>query len=218
MSMVISQSLRIFYKLFLAKQKIQGKTLDFDGKLVTSSDVQVGFPEHIKSYLNQNTVERAVRAMRKEGYSEREIQQYVDKINEELNKVKIEIYSDKDYKAAVADFGGFYNDNENFILVNKDAYKDNPKFTIDYILKHEGRHLIDYKTSMTDKTQDILNKAYDNDFLEIPKHEDAGSLKDYKYMDREKVTTNVDARNTLFKNKNITWVQDKNKYIEKKNI
>ena len=135
-------------------------------------------------------------------------------INEELNKVKIGIYSNDDYKAASTDFGGFYNNDENFISVNKDAYKDNPKFTTDYILKHEGRHLIDYKTSMTDKTHNILNKAYDDDFLEIPKHEDVGSLKDYKYMDREKVTTNTDARNTLFKNKNITWVQDKNKYAE----
>ena len=202
------------YKTFLAKQKIYGKTLSSDGTLITSSDVQTGFPEHIKQYFNQNSVERAIRTMREEGYSEREIQQYVDKINEELNKVKIGIYSNDDYKAASTDFGGFYNNDENFISVNKDAYKDNPKFTTDYILKHEGRHLIDYNTSMTDKTHNILNKAYDNDFLEIPKHEDAGGLKDYKYMDREKVTTNTDARNTFFKNKNITWVQDKNKYTE----
>jgi len=67
-------------------------------------------------------------------------------------------------------------------------------------MKHEGRHLIDYNTSMTDDVINTLEKAYDKDFLEIPKHEDAGSLKDYQHMDRERVTTNRDARDVLLSN------------------
>jgi hypothetical protein len=32
--------------------------------------------------------------MRKNGYSEREIQQYINKVNEEMNKVRVGMYSD----------------------------------------------------------------------------------------------------------------------------
>jgi len=46
-------------------------------------------------------------------------------------------------------------------------------------MKHEGRHLIDHRTSMTDELYGKLEKAYDKDFLDIPNHEDAGVLKGY---------------------------------------
>ena len=186
-----------FIKQFFAQQKINGKEYTLEG-LKDAKNVQQGLPEYIQSYLNQNTVERAVKAMRKNGYSEREIQQYVDKVNEVMNKVKVGMYSDQEYNAAGAqDFGGFYNNDQNFISVNKDAYLSKPNFTPNYILKHEGRHLIDYNTSMTNDVINTLEKAYDKDFLEIPKHEDAGSLKNYQHMDRERVTTNRDAREVL---------------------
>ena len=189
-----------FIKQFFAQQKINGKEYTLEG-LKDAANVQQGLPEYIQSYLNQNTVERAVRAMRKNGYSEREIQQYVDKVNEEMNKVKVGMYSDQEYNAAGAqDFGGFYNSDTNFISINKDAQLTKPAFTPNYIMKHEGRHLIDYNTSMTGDVINILEKAYDKDFLEIPKHEDAGSLKDYQHMDRERVTTNRDAREVLLSN------------------
>ena len=189
-----------FIKQFFAQQKINGKEYTLEG-LKDAKNVQQGLPEYIQSYLNQNTVERAVRAMRKNGYSEREIQQYVDKVNKEMNKVKVGMYSDQEYNAAGAqDFGGFYNSDTNFISINKDAQLTKPAFTPNYIMKHEGRHLIDYNTSMTDDVINILEKAYDKDFLEIPKHEDAGSLKDYQHMDRERVTTNRDAREVLLSN------------------
>ena len=187
-------------KQFFAQQKIQGKEYTLEG-LKDATNVQRGLPEYIQSYLNQNTVERVVRAMRKDGYSEREIQQYADKVNEIMNKVKVGMYSDQEYNAAGAqNFGGFYNNNQNFISVNKDAYLRKPSLTPNYILKHEGRHLIDYNTSMTDDVTNILEKAYDKDFLEIPKHKDVGNLKDYQHMDRERVTTNRDARDILLSN------------------
>ena len=189
-----------FIKQFFAQQRINGKEYTLEG-LKDAKNVQQGLPEYIQSYLNQNTIERAVRAMRKNGYSEREIQQYVDKVNEVMNKVKVGMYSDQEYNAAGAqDFGGFYNSDTNFISINKDAQLTKPAFTPNYIMKHEGRHLIDYNTSMTDDVINILEKAYDKDFLEIPKHEDAGSLKNYQHMDRERVTTNRDAREVLLSN------------------
>ena len=114
---------------FFAQQKINGKEYTLEG-LKDATNVQQGLPKYIQSYLNQNTVERAVRAMRKDGYSEREIQQYIDKVNEEMNKVKVGMYSDQEYNAAGAqDFGGFYNNESNFISVNKDAHLKDSKFT-----------------------------------------------------------------------------------------
>lgn len=196
------------FNRFFAQQKINGTEFD---KYGTIANYSRGVPEHIKSYINQNTVERAAIAMRKAGYSEREIQQYIEKVNTEMDNVKYGMYSNKDYKdAGFGDFAGFYNDDNNFISVNKES----PNFTPDEVFKHEVRHLVDYRTSMTDEMYNILDDAYDKDFLEIPKHENAGSLKDYPYMDREKVTTNLDARNALFKDKNLTWVLDKNSYAE----
>ena len=196
------------FNRFLAQQKINVTEFDKYGAMANYSR---GVPEHIKSYINQNTVERAAIAMRKAGYSEREIQQYIEKVNAEMDNVKYGMYSNKDYKdAGFGDFAGFYNDDNNFISVNKES----SKFAPDEVFKHEVRHLIDHRTSMTDEMYNILDDAYDKDFLEIPKHENVGSLKDYPYMDREKVTTNLDARNALFKNKNLTWVLDKNSYAE----
>lgn len=196
------------FNRFFAQQKINGTEFD---KYGTIANYSRGVPEHIKSYINQNTVERAAIAMRKAGYSEREIQQYIEKVNAEMDNVKYGMYSNKDYKdAGFGDFAGFYNDDNNFISVNKES----PNFTPDEVFKHEVRHLVDHRTSMTDEMYNILDDAYDKDFLEIPKHENAGSLKDYPYMDREKVTTNLDARNALFKDKNLTWVLDKNSYAE----
>lgn len=61
-----------FIKQFFAQQKINGKEYTLEG-LRDAANVQQGLPEYIQSYLNQNTVERAVRAMRKNGYSERNL-------------------------------------------------------------------------------------------------------------------------------------------------
>jgi len=68
-------------------------------------------------------------------------------------------------------------------------------------MKHEGRHLIDHRTGMVDELNKILEETYDDDFLNIPNYENAGSLKGYKHMDRERVTTNRDARDVLLSSK-----------------
>ena len=191
-----------FLKEFFNRQKIQGLEYTYDGLKQSSKNVQIGLPENIKTYLNENTVERNVRAMRKAGYSEREIQMYKDKVNEEMQNVRVGQYSGEDYKTANSeDFGGFFNDSGNFISVNKDAHLKDSKFTPDYVMKHEGRHLIDHRTSMTDELYGKLEKAYDKDFLDIPNHEDAGVLKGYQHMADERVTTNRDARDVLLSSK-----------------
>ena len=191
-----------FLKEFFNRQKIQGVEYTMEGLKQSSKNVQTGLPENIKGYLNENTVERNIRAMRQAGYSEREIQMYKDKVNEEMSNVRVGQYSGEDYKAANSeDFGGFFNAEDNFISINKDAHLNDPRFTPDYVMKHEGRHLIDYRTGMTDKLNKILEEAYDKDFLDIPNHKDAGSLKGYQHMNRERVTTNRDARDVLLSSK-----------------
>lgn len=203
------------FKEFLNRQKIQGLEYTADGLKQSSKNVQIGLPEDIKNYLNENTVERNIRAMRKAGYSEREIQMYKDKVNEEMSKVRVGQYSGEDYNVAnYENSGGFFNDENNFISINKDAYLQNPKFTPDYVMKHEGRHLIDYRTGMVDKLNKILEEAYDKDFLDIPNREDASSLKGYQYMDRERITTNRDARDVLLSSKGKKTLQNKNNFMQ----
>lgn len=203
------------FKEFLNQQKIQGLEYTADGLKQNSKNVQIGLPENIKNYLNENTIERNIRAMREAGYSEREIQMYKDKVNEEMSKVRIGQYSGEDYSAAnYEDSGGFFNNENNFISINKDAYLKDPKFTPDYVMKHEGRHLIDHRTGMVDELNKILEEAYDKDFLDIPNHEDAGSLKGYQYMDKERVTTNRDARDVLLSSKGKKTLQNKNNFMQ----
>lgn len=203
------------YKEFLNRQKIQGLEYTADGLKQNSENVQIGLPEDIKNYLNENTVERNIRAMRKAGYSKKEIQMYKDKVNEEMSKVRVGQYSGEDYNMAnYENSGGFFNDENNFISINKDAYLQNPKFTSDYVMKHEGRHLIDYRTGMVDKLNKILEEAYDKDFLDIPNREDAGSLKGYQYMDRERVTTNRDARDALLSSRGKKTLQNKHNFMQ----
>ena len=74
--------------------------------------------------------------------------------------------------------------------------------------------MIDSRSDMTDDLRKYLQEAYDKDFLNFPNLEDAGSLKGYKYMNRERVTTNMDSRNYLL---NYSWnevPQDKIKYSQ----
>jgi hypothetical protein len=58
---------------------------------------------------------------------------------------------------------------------------------------------------MLDEQENILSKAYDDDFLDIPNTEFAGSLKDYKLMHKERVTTNRDARDVLLGDTYSKW-------------
>ena len=72
------------------------------------------------------------------------------------------------------------------------------EYPVEYIMKHEGRHLLDRRMpSLTPSQEQIIAEAYDGDFLRIPETEYAGSLKDYQHMAMERVTTNRDAREML---------------------
>jgi len=56
--------------------------------------------------------------------------------------------------------------------------------------------MIDYRSDMPNELHKYLSDAYDDDFINLPNNSDEG-LKGYKHMDRERVTTNRDARDYL---------------------
>lgn len=189
---------------FFNNLKIQGKTVSVDGNINNYSSRKLG--ENAKNNLIHNTIERNIDEMRNLGYSENEINLYRQKAIDELNNVRVGHYTAEDYsKANMGESGGFYNPDDNFISVNTES-----KFPVDFIEAHEGRHMLDFKTNTMSHQDILLSDAYDNDFINIPNTKYAGSIKGYQNMNRERITTNRDARETLLKgfNKESRHIQN----------
>lgn len=189
---------------FFNNLKIQGKTVSVDGNVNNYSSRKLG--ENAKNNLIHNTIERNIDEMRNLGYSENEINLYRQKAIDELNNVRVGHYTAEDYsKANMGESGGFYNPDDNFISVNTES-----KFPVDFIEAHEGRHMLDFKTSTMPHQDILLSDAYDNDFINIPNTKYAGSIKGYQNMNRERITTNRDTRETLLKgfNKESRHIQN----------
>lgn len=189
---------------FFNNLKIQGKTVSVDGNVNNYSSRKLG--ENAKNNLIHNTIERNIDEMRNLGYSENEINLYRQKTIDELNNVRVGHYTAEDYsKANMGESGGFYNPDDNFISVNTES-----KFPVDFIEAHEGRHMLDFKTSTMPHQDILLSDAYDNDFINIPNTKYAGSIKGYQNMNRERITTNRDAREILLKgfNKESRHIQN----------
>ena len=189
---------------FFNNLKIQGKTISIDGNINSYSSRKLG--ENAKNNLIHNTIERNIDEMRNLGYSENEINLYRQKAIDELNNVRVGHYTAEDYsKANMGESGGFYNPNDNFISINTES-----KFPVDFIEAHEGRHMLDFKTSTMPHQDILLSDAYDNDFINIPNTKYAGSIKGYQNMNRERITTNRDTRETLLKgfNKESRHIQN----------
>ena len=189
----------LFEKL-VYQNKINGfPRLSFSGKsdvgdAVFSPDVVKGISVDAQRNLMHNTVGRNIREFEHEGYDNVMNNLYKEKAQQLFDDVNVGRYSGKDYaKAGEGEMGGFFNQERNFISINRDS-----GFPETFVEEHEGRHLLDHNTSMLDSQYKVLSDAYDNDFINIPNTEYAGSLKDYKFMDKEKVTTNRDARDMLF--------------------
>lgn len=189
---------------FFNNLKIQGKTVSVDGNINNYSSRKLG--ENAKNNLIHNTIERNIDEMRNLGYSENEINLYRQKAIDELNNVRVGHYTAEDYsKANMGESGGFYNPDDNFISVNTES-----KFPVDFIEAHEGRHMLDFKTNTMSHQDMLLSNAYDNDFINIPNTKYAGSIKGYQNMNRERITTNRDAREILLKgfNKESRHIQN----------
>ena len=189
---------------FFNNLKIQGKTVSVDGNINNYSSRKLG--ENAKNNLIHNTIERNIDEMRNLGYSENEINLYRQKAIDELNNVRVGYYTAEDYsKANMGESGGFYNPDDNFISVNTES-----KFPVDFIEAHEGRHMLDFKTNTMPHQDILLSDAYDNDFINIPNTKYAGSIKGYQNMNRERITTNRDSRETLLKgfNKESRHIQN----------
>ena len=189
---------------FFNNLKIHGKTISVDGNINSYSSRKLG--ENAKNNLIHNTIERNIDEMKNLGYSENEINLYRQKTIDELNNVRVGHYTAEDYsKANMGESGGFYNPDDNFISVNTES-----KFPVDFIEAHEGRHVLDFKTNTMPHQDILLSNAYDNDFINIPNTKYAGSIKGYQNMNRERITTNRDARETLLKgfNKESRHIQN----------
>jgi len=193
-----------------------------------TSDVVKGLSPQAQSDLMRNTVERNINELREAGYGNETIDAYRKKARQLLKDVNVGRYSADDYaKAEMSDVGGFYSDADNFISVNTGSH-----FPEHFVEKHEGRHLLDYKLDdnlgkyddelvfgtdfdldaiknverqVHENQREILAKAFDDDFVNLPNTEFAGSLKGYKLMPREIATTNRDARDVLLGKSYSEW-------------
>lgn len=193
-----------FQELISGKPRLSGTSneLQFD------QSVKKGLPWQSRYNLQMRTVQRNIDEFKKEGYTDSEIQAYKDKVEKLMDDVNIGYYTGKDYEnAGMQDTGGFFNADNNFISVNKD--NGFPSF---FVEKHEGRHLIDYNSSLLTSQLQKLFKAYDGKFLNLPKVSE--KLKDYEFMHRERVTTNRDARDRLLGEEVYMSPSLENKIIE----
>ena len=207
-----------------------------------SKDVAIGLSTDAKQSLLDETIARNVRAFEEQGVDPLAIQEYRNRAAALMDDVRVGRYTNQDYiKAGKDDIGGFYDDKRNFLSVNTES-----GFPDGFVEKHEGRHLLDYKLDddilmgtnayrnnlgsdfdsdatakamrmAVQKQNDVLTKAYDMDFVNLPNTKYAGSLKGYPHMERETVTTNSDSRRILFDKKHANnWsLELKDKLIDK---
>lgn len=186
-----------------------------------ADDVSIGLPKYVQDAIMHDVVDRNIAEFIGEGLSAEEAAEYANAAKKQLGSVRVGKYSKRDYeKAGWGNFGGFYDPNRNFISIN-DA--GNPR----RVYTHEGRHLLDNKIddeilSLSDvsvfgkdfdsdkallrmqrarqKQEMTLRDAYDSDFESIPNSKFAEGLEDYKSMNREAITTNLDSRTYAYEN------------------
>ena len=173
-----------------------------------------GLSKEYQENLLNNTIGRTINYLKEEkGLDEAGAKNIYDIAKQQLKDVQVGRFSKANYElAGKENFGGFYYPKKNFISLRTDIPE---KQTI----LHEGRHMLDYNMPITlpKKHKEILNEAYGEDFINIPKTKYAGGLKDYSNMDREMVTTNLDARNKLLGNLDDLSIEQQNSIIDKAN-
>lgn len=210
------------FERMVYNDKIHGKPT-----YLFEQSVQTGIPETEYNELLHDVVGRNVREFKQAGLDDAQINAYISNAKNAMDNVRIGMYSDLDYKkAGMERFGGFYDNKGNFISINTGSTYTKPK-----TVKHEGRHLLDHKvddellmptsnnfgndfdsdialSTMQKVKQNqnmILYDAYDNDFVTLPSKKGFNEgLEEYLYMDREAITTNLDARNELLGRK-ASW-------------
>lgn len=193
------------FKNYIYRNIIRGK-----GKYHSTS---FGLPNDIIDYMMHNTVARNAKAFEKEGMSLSAIKEYEKAARRNMNNVEVGIYSGNDYKNAgySNNTGGFYIPEENFISINRDS-----SFPTPFALKHEARHMLDNKVrKLTNEQTDMLNEAYGEEFINIPKTKYARGLEDYEHMDKEMVTTNRDARDLFLGSSSDFSIEQQNKLIDR---
>lgn len=189
---------------YIASKAIRGEDVPgFSGGQV----VKFGDDEAALNYLLHNTVGRNRLAVEKainEGgtrFTPSDLADWERRVNRNINRLKdirVGMYPGSWYEAAGEEhLGGFItNDNIPFISINTDS-----KFPINKVKQHEGLHFMDANDVGNDfwtlDQRMMLGDAYDGDFLDLPDAFNAGDLKGYKHMDKERWTTNADARGLI---------------------
>ena len=91
-----------------------------------------------------------------------------------------------------------YLDNSTYAIALREPYI---RKAAPHEFRHRMQHLVPYKRSLAIDREAYLNKAYDEDFVNLPNVVDeSDSLHGYPHMEDEKATTNLDARNYTFAN------------------
>lgn len=168
-----------------------------------------GLPKNVQDYIMHNIIGRRIIAGNKGNWWTGNVQ---NRAKEVMNEVKVGEFPNWLFKDAGGGFEGQYNPEKNFIAVNVES----TKFTPEYIKTHEGDHLIDNTIPLTKEQEDILVKALDEDFLDLPNKSNAGELKGYQHMEAERTTTIHDAVRRLLSKEQLKWdINLQNKLIDK---
>ena len=128
----------------------------------------------------------------------------------EINRLDYERYLDilkqygyntlDDYNWAkyVNDHTAGYLDNATNAVAIREGYEG---FAGAHEFRHRMQRMLPYKRSLHIDRESYLNRAYDDDFVNLPKNVDPDdSLYGYTLMEDEKATTNLDARKYAFNN------------------
>lgn len=165
----------------------------------------VDYPKDIRQDFWNTTVSRYIK--NRPFYKTSEMQNDINNImNGEWGEFSSEAYEKAGYPNSIQ---GIYNDKNDFISIRKGADKKT--------LPHEMRHKFDEHFPLTQEENDILEQAYNNEFLDLPNRISEGSpVSGYKNIQSERVTTNRDARSVLLgpNHSKYSSLDQQNKIIE----
>lgn len=195
------------YQKYISGQKPS----DFFIRYILEDDEKI-IPHKIESYLQADLLNSTLPRMQLQRpwiKKEKLERDFNNIINGSYNEVPLKTYrksrtNDKDFEAA-----GWTNwDTDNVAIVSgEDPYE---------VIPHELRHKIDNHIPLTQEEEELLMKAFGEEFLNIPSLYE--EMKNYKYMKEDMVTTNRDARTALLGN---AWTENRpvifqNMLIDKK--
>lgn len=118
-----------------------------------------------------------------------------------IDALKIHGYNtldDYNWNKYVDEHLGGYLDERTLAIAMPDGYI---RKAAPHEFRHRMQHLVKDKPSLSIDRKAYLDRAYDDDFVNLPNTVDEGDhLRGYQHMEKEKATTNLDARSYAFEN------------------